>query len=154
MLERDGRPLSVGRRTRSVSPALRRALESRDRGCRFPGCERRRFLHAHHIRHWARGGRTDLSNLLQLCGFHHRLIHEGGYTIEPRTRGELLFRRPDGRAVEPAPQRQPGDRHQLQQHNRRAGLTLNDNTCVPQTDFQRTDIAWIVDAETDPRLGD
>jgi hypothetical protein len=123
----------------------------------FPGCDRSRFVHAHHVRHWARGGRTDLSNLLQLCDFHHRLMHEGGYTIEPRTHGEVLFRRPDGRAVEPAPRRGPGDRHELRQQNRQAGLELDDTTCVPQVDFQRARIAWIVDglAEADlPRLGD
>ena len=62
ILERDGRPLSVGRRTRTVPPALRRALRSRDRSCRFPGCCQRRFLHVHHIAHWAHGGPTDLAN--------------------------------------------------------------------------------------------
>ena len=77
ILERDGRPLSVGRKTRSVPSALRRALKARDPVCRFPGCPQRRFLHAHHVDHWARGGRTDLSNLVQLCSHHHRLVHEG-----------------------------------------------------------------------------
>jgi hypothetical protein len=78
ILERDGRPLSVGRRTRSIPSALRRALRSRDRRCRFPGCAQTRFLNAHHLDHWAHGGRTDLANLVQLCSHHHRLVHEGG----------------------------------------------------------------------------
>jgi Domain of unknown function (DUF222)/HNH endonuclease len=100
ILERDGRPLLVGRRTRSVPPALRRALESRDRCCRFPGCTQRRFLHAHHIEHWAHGGRTDLSNLVHLCTFHHRLVHGGGYTLERAgTGGQLRFIRADGRPL-------------------------------------------------------
>jgi hypothetical protein len=103
ILERDGRPLSVGRKTRSVAPALRRALKSRDRGCRFPGCGQRRFLHAHHIDHWADGGPTDLSNLVQLCSHHHRLVHEGGYRIERGPHGAPRFRRPDGRPVPAVP---------------------------------------------------
>ena len=82
IIERDGRPLSVGRRTRSIPTALRRALRRRDDGCRFPGCTHHRFLHAHHIRHWARGGATNLDNLVQLCSYHHRLVHEGGYQVE------------------------------------------------------------------------
>ena len=104
ILERDGRPLSVGRRTRSIPPALRRALQSRDRCCRFPGCTQRRFLHAHHIDHWAHGGPTELDNLVHLCRFHHRLVHEGGYTLErTRSPGQLRFRRPDGRPLAASP---------------------------------------------------
>ncbi len=82
IVERDGRPLTVGRRTRTIPPALRRALRSRDAGCRFPGCTHERFLHAHHIRHWAKGGPTTLENLVQLCSYHHRLVHEGGFRVE------------------------------------------------------------------------
>jgi hypothetical protein len=73
--------LDVGRRTRTIPPALRRALEVRDRGCRFPGCGRR-FTDAHHVRHWADGGETSLGNCLLLCRHHHRLVHEGGWRIE------------------------------------------------------------------------
>ena len=75
ILERDGRPLSVGRRTRSIPPALRRALQSRDHCCRFPGCTQRRFLHAHHIDHWLDGGTTELENLQLRCRRHHVLQH-------------------------------------------------------------------------------
>ncbi|HWQ22895.1 MAG TPA: DUF222 domain-containing protein, partial [Gaiellaceae bacterium] len=92
-VERDGRLLSVGRRRRAVPPRLRRLLDERDGStCRFPGCERRRHLHAHHLRHWAQGGETSLRNLILLCFHHHRLVHEGGYTIEEGARGELRFR--------------------------------------------------------------
>jgi uncharacterized protein DUF222/HNH endonuclease len=73
--------LNVGRKTRAVPAAIRRALWSRDRGCRFPMCANRRFVHAHHVRHWAHGGRTSLDNLVLLCGFHHRLLHEGGFKM-------------------------------------------------------------------------
>jgi hypothetical protein len=76
----DGGVLDVGRRTRTIPPALRRALEIRDRGCRFPGCGSR-FTDAHHVRHWADGGETSLSNCLLLCAHHHRLVHEGGWRM-------------------------------------------------------------------------
>lgn len=76
----DGAVLNAGRRMRTVSPALRRALETRDRGCRFPGCGLR-FTDAHHVRHWADGGETSLANCLLLCAHHHRLVHEGGWQV-------------------------------------------------------------------------
>ena len=96
-----GEPLAVGRRTRAVPPAIRRALRVRDGGCRFPGCDRSRYTHAHHIRHWADGGETSLDNLVTLCSQHHRLVHEGGYGVRVRD-GEIRFTRPDGREIPPA----------------------------------------------------
>ena len=77
----DGAVLDVGRRRRTIPPALRRALEVRDRGCRFPGCGSR-FTDAHHIRHWADGGSTSLGNTCLLCKYHHRLVHEEGFRLE------------------------------------------------------------------------
>jgi hypothetical protein len=74
----DGEVLDVGRRTRTIPPAIRRALEVRDGGCRWPGCNLR-FTAAHHVEHWAEGGETRLGNLLLLCAFHHRKVHEGGW---------------------------------------------------------------------------
>jgi hypothetical protein len=97
----DGSILDVGRRTRTVPPALRRALAHRDRGCRFPGCGLR-LCDAHHVEHWADGGATKLDNLVQLCRRHHRAVHEEGFTVE-LVGGEARFRRPDGRAIEEAP---------------------------------------------------
>ncbi len=78
---RDGAVLDVGRKTRTIPPSLRRALEARDRGCRFPGCGLR-FTDAHHVRHWADGGETKLENLLLLCSHHHRLVHEEDWKVE------------------------------------------------------------------------
>jgi hypothetical protein len=101
--ERAGTPLGVGRKTRSIPPALRRALAARDGGCRFPGCGARRFVDAHHIRHWADGGPTNLPNLVHLCRRHHRLLHEGGYTLTAGRAGHFTFRRPDGRVVPDSP---------------------------------------------------
>ncbi len=102
LTQRGGRTLDVGRKTRSIPPALRRALASRDRGCRFPGCDRAR-VDAHHITHWASGGATRLENLVHLCRHHHRLVHEGGFAVERRSGGEIVFRRPDGRRIAPCP---------------------------------------------------
>jgi hypothetical protein len=92
----DGNPLNVGRRTRSIPPALRRALRARDEGCRFPGCTRRRFTDGHHIHHWVNGGETKLDNLVSLCRRHHRLVHEGGWGVVRRDDGTLAFTGPKG----------------------------------------------------------
>ncbi len=107
--ERNGEPLSVGRRTRSIPPAVRRALRARDGGCRFPGCNADRFIDAHHVEHWADGGKTDLGNLITLCRHHHRLVHEGGFRLEARADGEFVFRRRNGSAL-PASPALPGSR--------------------------------------------
>jgi Domain of unknown function (DUF222)/HNH endonuclease len=154
ILERDGRPLSIGRKTRALSPALKRALRSRDRTCRFPGCGQHRFLHAHHIWHWAQGGRTDLSNLIQLCSHHHRLVHEGGYSVERREAGRVRFRRPDGQPVPAAPATPQGETAALPRLHEAGGVTVDDMTCVPCVHSQRMDLHWIVDllAEADPQL--
>ena len=95
----NGEPLSVGRKTRIVPAAIRRALWARDRGCRFPGCQHQRFVDAHHLEHWSAGGETSLGNLMLLCSAHHRLVHEGGFRIEKDYRDRWFFKRPDGRAV-------------------------------------------------------
>lgn len=74
----------------------RRALNKRDdHGCRFPGCTHTRYLHGHHIEHWADGGETKLDNLVLLCSHHHHLVHDDGFgcTI---IRGEIVFTTPDG----------------------------------------------------------
>jgi hypothetical protein len=96
--------LSVGRKTRAVPPAIRRALRLRDRGCRFPGCTHTRHVDAHHVRHWTDGGETKLSNLVELCGRHHRLLHEGGYELKQADDGALLFTRPGGERIPEVPQ--------------------------------------------------
>src|SRR5215211_2008681 len=155
ILERDGRRLSVGRKTRTVPPALRRALNSRDPVCRFPGCPQRRFLHAHHIDHWAHGGRTDLSNLVQLCSHHHRLVHDGGYRIERGPRGTLRFHRPDGRALPTTTTHHTGQTDELQRRNTQHGLHLTDQTCVPRLyPGDQLDLEWQIAnlAERDGRL--
>lgn len=98
----DGGTLSVGRRTRTVPPAIRRALRHRDGGCRFPGCGNR-FADAHHIRHWADGGETRLDNLVLLCRYHHRAVHEGGFTVTCQADGSVRFTDSMRRPLETAP---------------------------------------------------
>ena len=98
----NGRVVEVGARTRTIPPALRRALHHRDGGCRFPGCGSR-FTQGHHIRHWAEGGPTTLSNLALLCRRHHRSVHEDGFQVERLPDGELQFRRPNGWLLPAAP---------------------------------------------------
>jgi hypothetical protein len=96
----DGEPLNLGRKTRTISAPLRRALSARDKGCRFPGCCNARYIDAHHIVHWANGGETKPANLVSLCRFHHRAVHEGGFRIELLDDGALRFLKPDGESVE------------------------------------------------------
>ena len=91
----DGSILDVGRRTRTIPPALRRALEARDRGCRFPGCGLR-FTDGHHVTHWSEGGETSLGNCVLLCRFHHRLVHEGGWQVGWWGPGRAVFYDPRG----------------------------------------------------------
>jgi hypothetical protein len=95
-----GSVLDVGRRTRRIPPAIRRALWLRDRGCRFPGCGHTRFLHGHHVRHWMAGGETRLDNLVLLCSRHHRVLHEGDCSIERASGdGSLVFRIAGGKSL-------------------------------------------------------
>jgi hypothetical protein len=112
----NGEPLNVGRKTRAISPALWRALKTRDKGCRFPGCANSRYMDAHHIIHWANGGETRPDNLVCLCRFHHRAVHEGGIRIEELANGALSFVKANGIVIDStAPgYRQPrGDARQM-----------------------------------------
>ena len=94
-----GEPLNIGRKTRTVPTAIKRALVARDKSCAFPGCHHKRFVDAHHIRHWSAGGETSLDNLMLLCSRHHKLVHEGGFTIQRDYQNHWFFKRPDGRSV-------------------------------------------------------
>ena len=91
--------MNIGRKTRTVPTAIRRALIARDKSCAFPGCHHTRFVDAHHIEHWSAGGETSLDNLMLLCSQHHKLVHEGGFRIERDYQNQWFFKRPDGRAV-------------------------------------------------------
>jgi hypothetical protein len=108
----DGEPLDVGRKTRIISAPLRRLLTARDKGCRFPGCANARYIDMHHIKHWANGGETKPSNLVSLCRFHHRAVHEEGFDVRVLDDGALCFVRPNGEPVQgmtPGCNQQTGD---------------------------------------------
>ena len=100
-----GAVLALGRRRRRPSSAIRRAARERDHGrCRFPGCESRR-VDLHHIQHWVNGGRTDLENLISLCPYHHKVVHDRGYLIAapPGSGEDFAFYRPDGTPLPASP---------------------------------------------------
>ncbi len=105
MIEQDGLPIDIGRKTRSISTALQRALEKRDVTCRFPGCCNRGYVEGHHIVHWADGGETNLANLLLLCSHHHAFLHEHGFKVEMDEGQVPRFFDPRGRPVVDAPPR-------------------------------------------------
>ncbi len=98
--DEDGEPLNVGRKTRTISAPLRRLLNARDKGCRFPGCANSRHIDIHHVQHWANGGETKPSNLVSLCRFHHHAVHEGGIRIEVLDDGALRFVKPNGAPID------------------------------------------------------
>jgi hypothetical protein len=142
-----GRVLEVGARTRTIPPALRRALHHRDHGCCFPGCTAR-FGQGHHLRHWAQGGPTRLSNLALLCRRHHRAVHEEGYQVARGADGVLQFRRPDGRVLPdvPAPVAVPDDAAgALRARHDSEGLRLHARTACPSWLGERLDVGWAID---------
>ncbi len=95
----NGKPLDVGRKQRTVSTPLRRALYARDRGCTFPGCLRKRYVDGHHLEHWIDGGETTPGNMTLLCTYHHRMLHEGGFGIAKEADETLRFITADGRTI-------------------------------------------------------
>ena len=140
----DGRITEVGARTRTIPPALRRALQHRDKGCRFPGCGLS-FGQGHHIKHWAHGGPTKLSNLAMLCRRHHRAVHEEGFQVERHANGELVFRQPDGRVLSdvpatPAVQGSPCEALQAQHE----ALNINARTSIPGWQGERLDVGYAI----------
>jgi 5-methylcytosine-specific restriction endonuclease McrA len=145
--DEDGRIVEIGARTRTIPPALRRALLHRDHGCRFPGCGLS-FGEGHHVRHWAQGGPTTLSNLALLCRRHHRAVHEEGYQVDQQPDGELRFRRPDGRPLPevPRPAAVPADPVQaLRARHEAQGFRLHARTACPGWLGERLELGWAID---------
>lgn len=144
---RDGRVVEVVTRTRTIPPAIRRALLHRDHGCRFPGCGVRAGQ-AHHIHHWAQGGPTTLGNLALLCRRHHRAVHEEGYRVERLPDGELRFARPDGRVLPDAPCSPgiPDDPIKvLRARHETGGLMLHARTAIPGWFGDPLDVGYAID---------
>jgi hypothetical protein len=141
----DGTPLDVGRKRRTPPAALGRALRRRDGGCRFPGCGRRRFLHAHHIVHWAHGGQTNFTNLMLLCSRHHRLVHEGGYRIGTPADHVFIFFDPTGRPIPEVSPTAPAIGLSLTRRNDAAGLTVTSESCRSLGGGEPYDLGMTID---------
>ena len=135
----NGQPLSVGRRTRSIPPAVRRALSNRDRGCRFPGCPATRRLHGHHVRHWADGGETSLDNLVLLCPTHHRLVHEGGFDVQRLDDGTFRFTNPYAASVRPPKRMEASSPAVVIRQNEALGLAIDCETATAHWHGERID---------------
>jgi len=104
-----GDPIRLGRMRRQPPAWMVRQLRYRDRECRFPGCGSRRFTQAHHIVWWDRGGTTDLDNLVLVCTFHHRLVHEYGWSVRREPDGQIRWFRSDGTPYRAGPGPPPDD---------------------------------------------
>ncbi len=142
-----GNTLDVGRRTRSIPPAIRRALERRDQGCRFPGCTAHRHVDAHHVQHWADGGETSVDNLLLLCRHHHRLVHEGGYGLKLDDVGNPEFTSPQGEFIAAAPEtRSRGNVFALTDAHQQAELGIGPRSLLPNWRGERMDDSMAVEA--------
>jgi len=143
----EGRLMEIGARTRTIPPALRRALHHRDQGCRFPGCGLR-FTQGHHLRHWAHGGPTTLSNLALLCRRHHRAVHEEGYQVVRLPDGALQFRRPNGHPLPevPPPAAVPEDPIKaLRASHDAQGLRIDARTGCPSWLGEGLNVGWAID---------
>jgi hypothetical protein len=143
-----GKTIDVGRKSRSVPAALRRALEHRDGGCRFPGCSNTRWVDAHHVDHWLHGGETSLANTVLLCRRHHRFVHEYGYSMA-LVDGQATFRDPRGRVIPPCPPRPPLTRAGLERL-RAERPTLTSRTNAPGWDGLPVHYELCVDALARP----
>jgi hypothetical protein len=142
----EGAPLSVGRKTRTIPGAMKRALLQRDRGCRFPGCTNRLFVEGHHMRHWADGGETKLDNMVSVCSHHHRFVHEYGYSVRLLGKTDIEFIDPDGRTVVAAPEpAQPAARGWETIRARNADLQISADTSACGWDGGRIDLVACID---------
>ncbi len=144
---RSGQILSVGRKTRTIPPPIRRALEFRDQGCRFPGCTSK-HCDAHHIVRWADGGETKLSNLVLLCRRHHRLLHEGGFSVRMSKAGAVQSFHRRGRPLEQSPTPPPVGLHaarELVEHLENAGILITGKESMPSWDGRPLDLPFLME---------
>lgn len=135
-----GEALSIGRKTRTIPPAIRRALKRRDHGCRFPGCTCSRFVDAHHITHWADGGETSMNNLVLLCRRHHRMVHEEGFGLHSQADGQIYFTDPQGQHLpDTGDTRFRGNVFALTTENTRSGVNISPETGACQWGGEQLD---------------
>lgn len=142
-----GEVLNIGRKTRSIPPAIRRALRARDGKCRWLGCDETNWLDAHHGRHWAHGGETSLANTVLLCWHHHWLAHEGGWTLEILPDGSLAIYRPDGQPLDaPSVPEVPAGAPGIAARNRNLDLHIDRTTLLPDWHGDRLDLGHAITA--------
>jgi hypothetical protein len=143
-----GNPLSIGHKTRVISAPMRRALLARDRTCQYPGCTNRAYLHAHHIRHWAHGGKTEIDNLCSVCSYHHPFVHELGYSVRMLADGGFEFRDPRGRVIPPVSERIEASAELAMSviRTRNATLPIDGNTAAHGWNGQPIDYALAVNS--------
>jgi hypothetical protein len=139
-----GEPLDVGRKTRTLPPGIRRALNARDKGCRFPGCCFKRYVDGHHVQHWTNGGETKLSNLVTLCRFHHRLVHEGRVVVRTLDDGAFRFVRPNGESFD-SPLPGPTDARAIVVAHEAARLAITPVTAVTRWSGESLDLGLAVE---------
>jgi len=146
---KQGRTIDVGRATRRIPPALRRALAHRDKDqCQHPGCNHRVGVQAHHVRWWRFGGKTKLDNLILLCPYHHWAVHELGFQITIGSDGAFSFARPDGTPIPVSPElpiAHPGDIRTLFPQD------IPDDAIVPNWAGEPFDLDWITSVLLQPR---
>jgi hypothetical protein len=146
IVNRDGERtvLQAGEKAPAIPASTRRAVHRRDGGCRFPGCSARAFTNIHHLHHRAKGGNNDLRNLLELCWHHHRLVHEGGWNIRLDDRGDILAIRPNGNVLRAPPPPPNTDAQHIAETNRKNGITIDPDTCIPRCYGDKLDLDHII----------
>jgi 5-methylcytosine-specific restriction endonuclease McrA len=143
--KKDGTLLTATNKTQSIPRRVRRMLRARDQGCRFPGCGQRTFVDAHHIHRRARGGSNELENLVELCWFHHRLVHEGGWRIRFDADGNVVVTNPAGNVI-PSLRALSGSAGGLELRNRAAGITVATGSVNPRWYGDPLDLGHITTA--------
>jgi hypothetical protein len=142
--DRTGNRMYLGRSRRLASDAQVRALTARDgQRCQFPGCPHTRYLNAHHIIPWEVGGPTDIDNLIMICSFHHKVVHEHGYEID-RVDGRWVFRRPDGTPVPDAAEPLSGKAESLVEMHARARLCIDHTTISSKWEGDSLDVDYVL----------
>jgi hypothetical protein len=126
-----GEPLTVSKRSSTLPRSARRAARFRDKGCRFPGCGERVFIDVHHVRHQSRGGGHEVVNILELCWFHHRLVHEGGWAVRLLEGGEVIAITPNGNVISSFVEPPPSVESTISERNGALGVPIGATTITP-----------------------
>ncbi len=127
----NGEPLTVSKRSSTLPRAARRAARFRDKGCRFPGCGERVFVDVHHVRHQSRGGGHEIVNIVELCWFHHRLVHEGGWTLRLLEGGEVIAITPGGNVISSFVEPPASAESTISERNGVLGVAIDSTTITP-----------------------